>query len=539
MTAQERLREEIEQQENHLRATIPPDRQAAILALLRAQDRLPHPGTNEPVPDLVVGHRQENLGANKVLQLCLESIDVAHVAPTSEDDATDHWARRFHWECGRLADAEMVLSHCETGFMRIVDDGNGTFDAWITTRRPPASWRERADFDWWTGWLAKRQESDLSALRSERSAVDGNESGSAELYHRIAEAHLASMAYQLDYPSSARIGGCTVQTYRAVVGQLIAGALQARDRGETVEPRSERVLIATIASALDADPVLISQALAALTLDRENAAYHAAVPGIAAAPLVRVDPDHLAWSMYGLTTEPLLFLTRELRRRDAREYHNTAYLREVIFRQDLYALFQNGRFVTSSGRIQLRRAAGDVRTDIDAVVFDRKTGTLGVFELKSQDPFARSTAELTRRRDNVLYANRQVSGVLDWLKRHGADELLSRVDARTAKTFRVQKVYPFVLGRYLVHFSDGSEPDRRAAWGSWPAVLRLTDGAPFRATDANPLASLFARLTSDTPPIRPPGNGPPREIFVGSARLVVHRSYAALQEHTAVTRGSH
>jgi hypothetical protein len=34
----------------------------------------------------------------------------------------------------------------------------------------------------------------------------------------------------------------------------------------------------------------------------------------------------------------------------------------------------------------------DVRTDIDAVVFDRKSGTLGIFELKSQDPFARSSA---------------------------------------------------------------------------------------------------------------------------------------------------
>ena len=155
--------------------------------------------------------------------------------------------------------------------------------------------------------------------------------------------------------------------------------------------------------------------------------------------------------------------------------------------------------MTSAGRIELRRDDGDVRTDIDAVVFDRKTGTLGLFELKSQDPFARSTAELARQRDNVLYANRQISGVLDWLQRHGADELLGRVDARTAKTFRVQKVYPFVLGRYLAHFSDGPEPDRRAAWGTWPQLLRLLDGQPVRATDANPLASLFTRLTKDAP----------------------------------------
>ncbi|MBA3275793.1 MAG: hypothetical protein H0T72_08365, partial [Chloroflexia bacterium] len=190
-------------------------------------------------------------------------------------------------------------------------------------------------------------------------------------------------------------------------------------------------------------------------------------------------------------------------------------------------------FVTSGGRIELRRESGNIRTDIDAVVFDRKSGTLGVFELKSQDPFARSTDELTRQRDNMLYANRQVSGVLDWLNRHGADTLLSRVDRRTARTFRVQKVYPFVLGRYLAHFSDGPEPDRRAAWGSWPRLLRLLDGQTFGPSTANPLASLFTRL-KDTPILQQPVNGASHEIDLGAARLIVHLSYAAYQASTVI-----
>ncbi|MBA3449952.1 MAG: hypothetical protein H0T18_01930, partial [Chloroflexia bacterium] len=127
------------------------------------------------------------------------------------------------------------------------------------------------------------------------------------------------------------------------------------------------------------------------------------------------------------------------------------------------------------------------------------------------------------------------------LKRHGADALLGRVDTRTAKTFRVQKVYPFVLGRYLAHFSDGPERDRRAAWGTWPQLLRLTDGQPFPATDANPLASLFTRLTKDVPLIRPPADDPlhSKEIVIGAARLIVHPSYTAfhLQASAAVERG--
>src|SRR5690606_16973650 len=100
------------------------------------------------------------------------------------------------------------------------------------------------------------------------------------------------------------------------------------------------------------------------------------------------------------------------------------------------------------------------------------------------------------------------SGGLAWLQRHGADELLKRVDTRAARTFRAQRVLPFVLGRYLAHFSDGPEPDRRAVWGTWPQVLRLLDAQPVRASDSNPLLSLFNRLAKDDPSLLPPPDTP-------------------------------
>jgi hypothetical protein len=532
----ERLRQAVDRQQRLLIADVPSERPAAILALLRTRDRLSRSPDLQSLPDLVTGRRFDDLGANKALQLCFGYVSSSAVtsATASPIDGLDHWSKRFLQECGQLAAAELVLAHCETGFMLMVEDGLETFDAWITTKRVPTGWRERADVDWWASSLARQHELELRTLRSERPDPTRSDPEHEAYYRRLAAVHLNMMAYQLGYPPDAAIGGCTVQTYRDVLGLLISWALQARDRGDPVAPRSERSLVVEIASALNIDPAVVGQAVAAFTLNQVNAAYHAAVPGVAAAPLVRVDPSHLVWSVHGLTTEPLLFLTRELRRRAAQEYHNTAYLREVVFRQDLYALFRGKRFVTSAGRIELRRDAGDVRTDIDAVVFDRKSGTLGIFELKSQDPFARSTAELTRQRDNVLYANRQVSGVLAWLQRHGPNALLGRVDTRTAKTFRAQKVYPFVLGRYLAHFSDGPEPDRRAAWGTWPQLLRLFEGQPIRATDANPIASLFTRLTKDVPRIHPPADGdPPREIAIGSARLNVYPSYAAFRGRTS------
>jgi hypothetical protein len=93
----------------------------------------------------------------------------------------------------------------------------------------------------------------------------------------------------------------------------------------------------------------------------------------------------------------------------------------------------------------------------------------------------------------------------------------------------VQRVYLFVLGRNVAHFADGPPPDRRAAWASWPRLLRLLEERPLGPSDANPLGSLHARLVKDTP-LRRPADTSVREIRIGAARLAVHASFAAFKE---------
>lgn len=511
MNESENLLQAIDQEERRLRNMVPANRQAALLAIVRAQDRLPHSpdrSAGEP-PDLIIGRFVPNLGGKKALQLCLEARGPG-LAEQPGAEGFARWAEAFLQTCTNLAAAEMVLGHCETGFMRMVAAADGTLHAWIATRRTPTIWQERQDADWWATSLTREY---LPAAGSDPQ--------------RVARAHLAAMAWQLAYPPEAVLGGHPVRSYREVLGWLIARVLQKEAASEETGWHEERALIAAISSDLAIAPASIAEIVAAFTVDAENAAYHAAVPGVAAPPLVR-DADQIALSGYNLRTEPFIFLTRELRRRDPQASHNTAILREDVFRLDLYAQFRAKRFVTSAGRVELRRAQGDVRTDIDAAIFDRKTGTLALFELKSQDPFARTIAELDRQRDNVLYANRQLAGTLDWIKRHGADEVLKRVDAGAARSFRVQGVLPFVLGRYLVHFSGGVEPDRRAAWGAWPRVLRLiADG-----TSGNLLASLFTRLAKDERRVAFPEGIAAREIVLGEMRLIVHPSYAAFPAST-------
>lgn len=529
MSAHDRLRDAIAARRSELRRQVPASRAAAAAALVHWQDRLALSPAAEAKPDPITGRQLPNLGVSVALALCLEAEAGGDElsAGAATPGALDGWADSFIADCARLAEAETALGHVETGFMRLVDDGHGHFAAWIARKRSPVAWRERAEIDWWAAWLAKRDQAERAEL--ERQLAGDHGPGRETIERRLVDIHLRGMAWQPTFPPQTTVAGCAMGIYQDALRSLVEWAVAIQQVGAVAEPWPEAELVARVAARLSVDAAVARHALAAFTLDRENAAYHAAVPGVAAAPLVRVDANRIVLSAYGALTEPLLFLARELRRRDPQGYHNAAILREEVFRQELYALFADRRFVTSAGRVELRRERGDVRTDVDAVVFDRKTGTLGLFELKSQDPFPRTSAELARQRDNVLYANRQIAGALDWLKRHGGDELLRKVDQQTAKRFRVQRVLPFVLGRYVARFDDGPEPDRRVAWGTWPQVLRLTRGEPFAGKDANPLASLHNRLLKDVPSAALPGEETTRETGIGDARLIVYPSYRAFQ----------
>ncbi len=539
MTPLDRCRQSLAEITAEVAAT-PPGRVRAVLALLRAGDTMAL--ADGPAQDV-------RPGWNLALRLCLERRDDERGDTAADRETPSAWAERFLADCDQLALVNLALVRCASGHLQLQQRAPRTLVAWATSRYLPTEQRERADFDWWSAHVARQVAPCLTTLLGERpqilallgqegtpipeAAASAASDPTAERYYRrIGQAHVARFAPQLCYPGDAVIGGATFDRYTDILALLIGWLHRERDRrtpdsDHTPAPLDERAVVAALAGALDADPAVIGPALQPLILDRENAAYHSTLPGRAAPPLIRLGADRVVWSARGLLGEPLIFLARELRRRHAQEYHNTAYLREVVFRRDLYRLFSDKRFATSAGRVELKRN-GEARTDLDALVFDRKTGTLGVFELKAQDPFARSVEERQRQRDNFFHANRQVSAILEWVQRRGPDDLLVRFDERTAKRFRVQKVHVFVLGRYAAHFDGGPEPDRRAAWGSWAQVLQVAGDGPFDPDSRNPLGTLFARLRDATPP-GVPTDADRREIAVGGFRLRVYPSFADMR----------
>lgn len=537
MTPLDQCRELLAEAVAALRAGVPGDRTGAILALLDAGDALVFAGD---------WPRATPPGWNLALRLCLEG-DNGGASSPGDLAGWQHWAARFLDASTLAARVELMLDQCAAGSFQLQRLGTGDYAAWPTNRRVHAEQRERDDLSWWSAQLAYGLASRRAALDTDRARIaallrqDSRPhldlmgyvviAPAAGFYRELGTVLLAPLACQHSYPDSAAIGGATFARYGELLALLIGWLHLERDSRSAgamsaATPVEEEALVSALAAALDADPMAIGTALRHFILDRDNAPYHGAALGQAAPPLIRLDERRLAWSALGLLGEPFIFLARELRRRHAQEYHNSAHLRERVFRDDLYRLFGDRRFVHSPGRVELRRG-GAARTDLDALIFDRKTGTLGIFELKAQDPFSRSIEERQRQRDHFFHANRQVSAALEWVQRHGADDLLSRFGERTARQFRVQKVHAFVLGRYLAHFDDGPEPDRRAAWGSWPQALRLAGRVSFGPEERNPLSTLYTRLRDSAAPLTIATD--PETIAISNLRLRIFPSFSALR----------
>src|SRR5207253_2417129 len=144
--------------------------------------------------------------------------------------------------------------------------------------------------------------------------------------------------------------------------------------------------------------------------------------------------------------------------------------REAIFRDDLYQCLtaqDSSRFFATPGGIKLRKD-GRVVTDIDAVIYDRTTGDLALFQLKWQDAFGASLSKRSSGAKNFTAGAQQwVDTVSQWLLMKEDHEIRGHfgLKERTAPPLKVRL---FVLGRFAAHFSDYGRPDVRAAWGIWP-----------------------------------------------------------------------
>lgn len=124
-----------------------------------------------------------------------------------------------------------------------------------------------------------------------------------------------------------------------------------------------------------------------------------------------------------LTRNPFTAARTQHQWLDPRTEHAVAADRENWMREHLYAMFRGRRYICFPGNIKLRRG-GAVLTDVDAVIYDRLPGDVGIFQLKWQDYSTNDVRQLRSKATNLSAELIDWSGkVMSWIEENGVSAL--------------------------------------------------------------------------------------------------------------------
>lgn len=207
---------------------------------------------------------------------------------------------------------------------------------------------------------------------------------------------------------------------------------------------------------------------------------------------VKIGSRFVYRSIKGCLGAPILFLHNELKKQYPKDYFRWINEREVTFRNQLYHLFDEDRFIKIDRNVEIN--SNGIRTDIDGIIFDKQTKNLGLFQLKWQDKYS-SDLKARKSRISNFYpkAKEWIEKMIKWEAAVSTKEILSSF---LINDTQIQNIYLFVIGRYNTHFSN-QEIDERAAWGSWYHVVELTH--KIKTDFDDPIRELFFKLKFDSP----------------------------------------
>lgn len=321
-------------------------------------------------------------------------------------------------------------------------------------------------------------------------------------YERVAALHGRRNVGLDTFEPMAEFGGMPFVAYGATATALVGFAykhmhfaIEAAALFPNLNPRN---LITTwvplakkaefVAGALDCEYSEAVELLRPFVASPASVAPLAAVFDAPAPFFIPVGQGYCASSVAAAIVAPYDLLLRRLKADFKDDWFRHINAREATFRENLRWMLPVKRVHFADKPVVLKDG-GKTTTDLDAVALVKATGTLGIFQLKWQDLFGGDLRERRSRMSNLTEkANQWVDRVSKWIESHGTDSLLKLCGFPQEAMRTVKSVRLFVLGRYHVNFSGGIEPDRRAAWSTWPELVRFVDQ---RGSVADPVLTLF------------------------------------------------
>ena len=242
----------------------------------------------------------------------------------------------------------------------------------------------------------------------------------------------------------------------------------------------------------------IEQIFSCITLNKENFDYYLEYPAASLPMYVQVSDNMLVRMVAGCLGNPFELLHRELKRKYTKDYFEAVNRREERFRNQLYHLFQENHIVKIPKGVDLNFNGS--KTDIDAVLFDTQTMTLGLFQLKWQDPFRKSMRERFSRISNLFAkAHEWVEKIDNWLVNADQSQIIETLNLKKyiQGEIYINEVHLFVISRNNLNFTNVENLDDRVAWGTWYQMLESQ--ALVKSSSENRIRDAFIKLKTLSP----------------------------------------
>ena len=176
-----------------------------------------------------------------------------------------------------------------------------------------------------------------------------------------------------------------------------------------------------------------------------------------------------------LTRNPFTAARTQHQWLDPRTEHAVTADREDWMREQLYGMFGGKRYIRFPGNLKLRRG-GAILTDIDAIIYDRITGDVGLFQLKWQDYSTNDVRQLRSKAANLSAELVDWSGKVKlWIEENGISALDKSLRLKQKRREAVIGVLLFAISRSSVRTQGygikTEAPD--LAMAVWPQFVRV------------------------------------------------------------------
>ncbi len=175
-----------------------------------------------------------------------------------------------------------------------------------------------------------------------------------------------------------------------------------------------------------------------------------------------------------LTRNPLTAARTQHQWLDPRTEHAVAVDRENWMREHLYAMFRGRRYICFPGNLKLRRGSA-LLTDIDAAIYDRLTGDVGIFQLKWQDYSTNDIRQLRSKAANLSAELTDWSGkIMLWIEENGISALDKSLRLKKNRREAVRDIKLFAISRSSVRTQGfGIRTNAPSlAMAVWPQFVR-------------------------------------------------------------------